>query len=223
MWFCNVDPRALTNEPTADLKQLLIHYKILGALGVGEVTAQLYADDPKLDNLFSCCEELDMPVLIHIAPKFDGGYGIVDDLGLPRIEKMLKKHPKLKLIGHSQPFWSEISADLTEEQRNDFPTGKVIEGRVVQLMRSYPKLYCDLSAGSGANAMMRDEEFAMKFMAEFSDRILYGCDICDVSNTHPFVFNDWLNKMVVQGKLSIDIYRKIVRENAIKLLKLEDK
>lgn len=223
LWFCNVDPRALTNEPNADLKQLLVHYKKLGALGVGEVTAQIYADDPKLDNLFGCCEELDMPVLIHIAPKFGGGYGIVDDLGLPRIEKMLKKHPNLKLIGHSQPFWAEISADLTEDKRNDFPKGKVTEGRVVELMCKYPNLYCDLSAGSGANAMMRDEEFAMKFFAEFRDRILYGCDICDVSNTHPFMFNDWLNKMVEEEKLPVDIYRKIVRENAIRLLKLEEK
>ena len=94
---------------------------------------------------------------------------------------------------------------------------------MVELLRKHPNLYCDLSAGSGANAMMRDEEFAMKFFAEFKDRILYGCDICDVSNTHPFMFNDWLNKMVEEEKLPIDIYRKIVRENAIRLLKLEEK
>ena len=49
------------------------------------------------DTRFGYCAELDLPVTIHIAPQFGGYYGIVDELGLPRIEKMLKRHPKLKL------------------------------------------------------------------------------------------------------------------------------
>jgi len=222
MWFCNVDPRAFENSADADLSWVLNQYIKLGAKGVGEITSQVYADDPKLDNLFSCCEELDLPVLIHIGPQFGNCYGIVDELGLYRLEKMLKKHPKLKLLGHSQPFWSEISADNNEELRNEYPTGKVIEGRIPKLMREYGNLYCDLSAGSGANAMMRDPEYAAKFMEEFSDRLLYGCDICAPSNTHPFPFDEFLDKMVDDGMLSIENYTKIVRDNALKILK-EDK
>lgn len=222
MWFCNVDPRAFENSADADLAWVLNQYIKLGAKGVGEITSQVYADDPKLDNLFSCCEELDLPVLIHIGPQFGNCYGIVDELGLYRLEKMLKKHPKLKLLGHSQPFWSEISADNNEELRNEYPTGKVTEGRIAELMREYGNLYCDLSAGSGANAMMRDPEYAAKFMEEFSDRLLYGCDICAPSNTHPFPFDEFLDKMVDDGMLSIENYTKIVRDNALKILK-EDK
>ena len=120
-WACGVDPRALDNCPEADLGYLLSHYKALGAKGMGELTAQLYADDPKMDNLFGACAELDLPVTIHIAPFFGWCYGIVDDLGLPRIEKMLAKHPKLKLVGHSQCFWSEMSADVTNETRGGYP------------------------------------------------------------------------------------------------------
>jgi len=134
-WFCNVDPRSGTNNENADLGYFLEHYKKLGAKGVGEITSNVYADDPKMDNLFGCCAKADMPVTIHISPKMGFNYGIVDELGLPRIEKMLKKHPNLKLIGHSQPFWAEMSADLTEDMRNDFPKGKVTEGRIPQLMR----------------------------------------------------------------------------------------
>lgn len=218
-WFCNVDPRAFENSPEADLSWVLNQYKKLGAKGVGEITTQLYTDDPKVDNLFKHCVECDMPVLIHIAPHFDGCYGLVDELGLPRLEKMLKKHPDLKILGHSQPFWSEISADNTVEIRNEYPTGKVTEGRIPKLMREYGNLYCDLSAGSGANAMMRDPEFAAKFIEEFSDRILYGCDICAPSNTHPFPFDEFLDKMVEDKMISEENYRKIVRENALKILK----
>ena len=117
LWFCNIDPRACGNRPDADFTPLLEYYKSLGAKGVGELTAQLYADDPLLDNFFCHCAACDMPVTIHIATRFGGCYGIVDELGLPRLERMLQKHENLKILGHSQPFWAEISGDLTEEKR----------------------------------------------------------------------------------------------------------
>ena len=219
-WFCNVDPRALSNSNDADLGYLLEHYKSLGAKGVGEVTCNLYADDPKMDNLFYYCGELDLPVTIHIAPKMGGYYGIVDELGLPRIEKMLKKHPKLKIFGHSQPFWSEIGKN-TQESRNAYPTGKVEGGRLPALLREYPNLYCDLSAGSGANALMRDREHAARFIEEFSDRLLYGCDICSPLNTFPFAFDEFLTSMRESGEISEENYTKLVRGNAIRILGLE--
>ena len=167
-WFCNVDPRALNNaDGKADLSYLLDHYKKLGAKGLGELTANIYVDDPRMDNLFSHCEEVGMPVLFHVSPAPGYWYGMVDDLGLPRLEKMLKKHPKLQFIGHSQPFWSEMSADNTEETRNTYPTGKVTPGRLIHLMREYENLTCDLSAGSGANALTRDPENAAAFLMGF--------------------------------------------------------
>ena len=220
LWFCGIDPRMGDNNEKTDLSYLIGHYKALGAKGVGELTAQLYADDPLLDHLYSCLEETDMPLTIHIAPKFGDGYGIVDELGLPRIERMLKKHRDLKVLGHSQVFWSEISADVTEELRGRYPRGKVTEGRVSKLMREYGNLYCDLSAGSGANAMMRDPEFAAGFIEEFADRILYGCDICSVSNRNVFEFDAFLSGLRESGMISEENYRKIVRENAVKLLNL---
>lgn len=219
LWFCNVDPRAISNSSDANLGYLIEHYKALGAKGVGEVTCNMYADDPRLDNLFGYCAELDMPVTIHIATKIGGSYGIVDELGLPRIEKMLKKHPNLKIFGHSQCFWSEISEN-SEEIRNTYPTGKVQNGKLPELLRKYENLYCDLSAGSGANALMRDREHAARFIEEFSDRLMYGCDICMANATFPFEFDAFLTSMRESGQISEENYRKIVRENAIRLLKL---
>ena len=220
VWFCNVDPRARNNTADYDLGLLLSWYKELGAKGCGEITANMYADDPKIDNLFSHCEELDMPIIIHIAPVLGRSYGIVDELGLPRLEKMLKKHPNLKVLGHSQPFWAEMSADITQETRGQYPKGKVTEGRIAQLMREYGNLYCDISAGSGANAFMRDPEYAAKFMEEFADRMYYGCDQCLKSNKDSYAFNAFLEKMLDDGMLSGENYGKIVRYNAEKLLGL---
>jgi predicted TIM-barrel fold metal-dependent hydrolase len=221
LWFCNVDPRSFTNSKDSELGYLLEHYKSLGAKGVGELTSNLYADDPRMDNLFSYCEELDMPVTIHIAPEAQGYYGIVDELGLPRIEKMLKKHPKLKIFGHSQPFWSEIGDNNTNEVRNKYVKGKVQNGRLPELLRKYENLYCDLSAGSGANAMMRDRDHAAAFIEEFSDRIMYGCDICMHNQKFPFEFDEFLTSMRETGEISEENYVKLVRGNACRLLGLQ--
>ena len=220
-WFCNVDPRNIINDPSADFTPMLEYYKSMGAKGVGEITANLYADDPMMDNLFACCAEYDMPVIIHISPALGFEYGIADDAGLPRIEKMLKKHPDMKLIGHSASFWSEIT-DYRIEERNERPKGKIAkEGRLQYLMREYGNLYCDLSAESGSNALMRDPEYAAKFIEEFSDRIFYGADVCAVTNTFQYTFDDFLTKMLEDGMISQTNYEKIIRLNALKLLGLD--
>ena len=221
LWFCGVDPRSAGNTPKADLSKLLMHYKKLGAKGVGELTAQLYTDDPLMDNLFYHCGECDMPVTIHIAPKFGDYYGIVDELGLPRLEKMLKKHKKLKIFGHSLLFWSEISGDVTDVTRDTYPQGKVTEGRLAKLMREYDNLYCDLSATSGSNALMRDPEYAARFIEEFSDRLMYGCDICATFQRFSFAFNDFLDKLYDDKMISAENYYKLVRGNAERLLGLK--
>lgn len=219
-WFCNIDPRAGANSPDADLVYFLEHYKSLGAKGVGEVTTQRYADDPYMENLFSACEKCDLPVIFHLGPTMEDVYGIVDELGLPRIETILQRHPRLMVIGHSTPFWSEISSDVTDEIRNTYPSGKVTEGRVWELMRKYDNLYCELSAGSGANAMMRDPENAASFLESFADRIFYGCDYYSPTERYPYELDRFLDEMVQSGKLSIKSYKKIVRENAIRVFSI---
>ncbi len=220
LWFCNVDPRATANNPRADLAGIIAFYKELGAKGVGEITARIAADDPRLDNLFAACESCEMPAIFHIAQDFNTSYGIVDELGLPRIESILKNHPKLKLVGHSQAFWSEISADNTEATRGGYPKGKVTDGRIAELMRRYENFYCDLSAGSGANALMRDADYAVAFLEEFSDRILFGIDMCTPGSDVPYLLGNFLLELVNAGRLSPETYKKIVRDNAVKLLDL---
>ena len=218
-WFCNIDPRMGKNSTRTDFSEFLQEYKDRGALGVGEVTANIAMDDSRMEHLFAACAEFDMPVTIHIAHKYGDTYGIYDDLGLPRLEYLLKKYPRLTILGHSQCFWNEIGTDITEENRGGYLTGKVEEGTVVRLMRECPNLYCDLSATSGYNAISRDPEFGYRFIEEFSDRLMYGTDIClPGQKTH---LADWLDESLAAGCITPENYRKICRGNAIKLFNLD--
>ena len=215
-WFCNLHPTMGKNAPDTDFSYFLNFYKELGAKGVGEVTFNYYIDNPLVDNLFYHCAECDMPVTIHIAPQVGGFYGIVDDLGLPRLEALLDKYPKLRILGHSQYFWSEIGKDVTEETRGHYPDGAVDPGRLVELFENYPNLLGDLSAGSGQNAIMRDIDFGLWFMEKFQDRLFYGTDVSAPSVE--FRLGSWLDEMNGEGKLSDEAYGKICRFNALGLL-----
>ena len=215
-WFCNIDPRWGENNDKTDHSQYLNWYKARGAKGVGEITSNMYFDDPIVWNLFRHAEKCEMPILFHIG-NMGSDYGLVDELGLPRLEKTLKEFPNLLFIGHSQKFWAEISGDCTEEGRNGYPEGKVTPGgRVVELLDKYPNLHGDLSAGSGGNAIMRDEEFGLWFLEKYQDRLYFGTDICSPKNV--FLLPDYLDECVKSGKLSETAYNKICRENALRLL-----
>ena len=219
-WFCNVDPRQGLNSPETDFSVFFDYYKARGAKGVGEVTANLSFDDPLMRNFFAHVEKSGLPMTIHIGIP-DCDYGIADSLGLPGLEKTLRDYPNLTILGHSQRFWSHISGDVNESNWGGYPTGKVAPGgRVVELLRAYPNLRCDLSAGSGYNAMSRDPEFAYGFMEELQDRIYYGTDICAPSNiTNPMLkLASFLDDGMEAGRISYAAYEKICRGNALKLL-----
>ena len=219
-WFCNIDPRQGNNDTTTDFAAMLAYYRSCGARGLGEVTANLPMDDPRVEALLAACQDAGMPVTIHIGD-LGGDYGLVDSLGLPKLEKLLQKFPKLILLGHSQKFWSEISGDVTEAIRGTAPKGPVTAGgRVPELMRRYPNLCGDLSAGSGCNAIMRDPDFGYAFLEEFQDRLFYGTDICsplDISHIR-VKMGPFLDDGVASGKLSAQAREKICWGNALRLL-----
>lgn len=222
-WFCNIDPRWGRNSPETDLSHYLRYYQAQGARGVGEITANLPFNDPLVHNLFRHAEACGMPLTFHIGRAGGGDYGLIDEPGLPLLEQALQLFPGLTFLGHSQKFWAEIGGYLPSEERVSYPKGPVRPGgRIVTLMRAYPNLCGDLSAGSGSNAVMRDPEFGCAFIEEFQDRLFYGTDICQPENrTNPMLLlSGWLDQMAEEGKISLAAYRKVSRENAVRLLKL---
>ena len=209
-WMCSVDP---VDETT--VYDRLAAYKKQGAIGVGEYTVNKPLDDPFQQAVFAAAEKLNLPVTIHMSPEVGVGYGVVDRPGLPLLEGVLQKYPKLKVLGHSQVFWIEMSADapLDNEGRNAWGQGPVKEGgRVPELFAKYENLYGDLSANSAGQAVMRDPEFGLKFLETYADRLFFATDM--VNSDMVFPLGAWLDKQVEEGKLSRDTYEKICWKNA---------
>lgn len=217
--FCNIAPQAMTNSPSAPLYKWLEYYKGKGCRGVGEVTANLPILDGRVQNLFRCCQDTELPVTFHLAHKIGGLYGLVDEPGLPGLAESLGACPNLKFLGHSQTFWAEMAPLELIIDRAGYPSGPIAtEGAVPKLMRRYPNLYGDLSAGSGCNALKRDPEYAVQFLNEFQDRLLFGTDICAPDTATPLV--DFLLELRRKKKISEAVFLKVAKENAVKLLGL---
>lgn len=221
--FCSIDPRMMLNNISSDFRPMLNYFKESGFKGIGEYMPNLELDHPLNMNLFSQVEEVGgLPILFHLANTLNHNmqYGCYDDLGLPRLEKVLKSFPKQIFLAHSQVFWAEMSIDITEEERGGYPTGKVIEGRVSELMRKYPNLHGDISAGSGYYAITRDMDFGLKFLEEFQDRLYFGTDIANVPQDLPQI--TLFKKLKAEKLISKEAYEKITSQNALKLLDLKN-
>lgn len=215
-WMCNVDMKSPDT-----LYERLKHYKEQGAVGVGELTINKPLDDPFLLALFKACEQLQLPILFHMSPQEGCGYGVVDKPLLPLLEKILSQFKELILIGHSQPFWYEISSynSYDNDSRNSWGNGKVLPGgKLIELLEKYPNLYCDLSANSGGCAIMRDPSFGLEFIEKFQDRLLFGTDMVNTDMTFPL--SNWLDTQYKQGLISHSTYIKICKENAKRILKI---
>ncbi len=217
--FCNIDPRALGNSPDAPLHEILAYYRDKGCRGIGEVTANLPFSHPLVQNLFRAAEEVGLPLTFHVAAQIGGIYGLYDDPGFPQFERSLQKFPDLKFLAHSQTFWAEMGTLDTVADRYGYPKYPIREeGVVPKLFRRYENLYGDLSAGSGCNALARDPKYAVKFLNEFQDRLLFGTDICAPDTPTPLV--DFLLDLRKKKKISKKVFEKIARKNAAKLLGL---
>lgn len=222
--FCNLDPRQVSHAPGADLVYLMEYYKGQGCKGVGEVCANLWFDDPLVENLFRCAESARLPLLFHVATQYRGGlYGLIDDLHLPRFAQAARKFPKLNFLCHSQAFWAEISGDVTEASRGGYPRGPVTPGGVAaELIRTCDNVYGDLSAGSGCNAVSRDPEFGYRFLTECQDKLLFGTDVCAPKNRSDVLvgLKNFLEDALAQGRISQTVFDKVTHRNAQRLLGL---
>ena len=215
-WMCTVDPMDADT-----VYERLASYKEQGAIGIGEYTVNKLLDDAFQQAVFAAAEKLNMPITIHMSPEEGGGYGVVDRPRLPLLEAVLQKYPNLKVLGHSQVFWIEMSADAPDDNkgRNSWGDGPIVEGgRIPQLFAKYENLYGDLSANSAGRAIMRDPEFGLKFLETYADRLFFATDM--VNSKMVFPLGAWLDEQVETGKLSRETYEKVCWKNAQRIFGL---
>ncbi|MBM4043318.1 MAG: amidohydrolase [Planctomycetes bacterium] len=221
--FCLIDPRFGDNSPTSDFRDLLAEYKERGCNGIGEFLPNLLFDDPRCLNLYAQAGEASLPVLFDMMPQLGGMYGVVDERGLPRLERCLRELPQTVFIGHGPAFWADISGDVMPEERRGYPKGPVTPGGAVpRLMAAYPNLWADLSAGSGHNALTRDPAFGIEFLNRFQDKLLFGTDVLRHDQTEADVpIVGLMRRLLAEGYLTPAAHAKIARSNAMRLLGLD--
>jgi predicted TIM-barrel fold metal-dependent hydrolase len=159
--------------------------EIHGVRLASELKVRVLFDDPDALRLYRFCGEQKLPITIHLDYPIDHGKGDYPRPNwwyggsLDAFERAIVACPDTVFIGHAPGFWAHISGD-EKAVLESYPKGAVLPGgRVSQLLRSYPNLYADLSAGSGLTAISRDPVFGRAFLIEFQHRLLFGRDYFD--------------------------------------------
>lgn len=202
------DPR----RPEA-IDRLAFAISLYGVRVYGELKLRMMLDNLDALQMYRFCAEKGLPVLVHIDYEFSTGsryprpnwwYGG----GIEALERAIRACPETTFIGHGPGFWAHISGD-DQFNKVPYPQGKVIEGgKLVEMLRKYPNLYCDLSGYSGYNALNRDPIFAREFILEFQERLLFGRDC----------FDDRLYKLLLSFSLPEEVLSKILSQNALRLV-----
>jgi predicted TIM-barrel fold metal-dependent hydrolase len=195
-----------------ETRATLEKYLKLGAIGIGEQKFHVVCDGPAMQLVAAVAQEYDVPVLMH----FEHG---VYNLEYERFPNLLRRFPKVNFIGHAQTFWANI--DKGHVQTILYPRTKVTAGGWTdRWLADYPNFYGDLSAGSGLNALQRDEEHAREFLQRHQDKLLYGSD-CNDRMGRGGGCSGW-QQMEMIRKLAPDpaVRRKIFHDNAARIMRL---
>jgi len=151
-------------------------YLKLGAKVIGEQKFGVECDSPQSFELYALAQDYGVPVLLHFQ---HGTY----NLGFERFGKVLEKFPRVNFIGHAQTWWANIDA-AHPDQKILYPKGPVTPGGLTdRYLRDYPNMFGDLSAGSGLNALTRDEEHTRGFLDRHQDKLMFGSDCQDAEGS----------------------------------------
>jgi predicted TIM-barrel fold metal-dependent hydrolase len=195
-----------------ETRTVLEKYLDLGAIGIGEQKFPVDADSKYIDLIATIAQEHSVPVLLHFEYK---NY----NLGFERFAKVLERHPKVNFIGHAQTWWGNI--DKNHDQSVMYPKGLVTPGGITdRLLSDYPNMYGDMSAGSGLNSMLRDEEHARDFLKRHQDKLMFGSDCNDREANGPQCLGSKIIAAIRRLSPDKRVERTILYGNASKLLKI---
>lgn len=195
-----------------ETKTVIEKYLKSGAKGIGEQKFPVECDSPGMQLVAEIARDYRVPVLLHFQHN-------TYNMGIERFHKMLAKYPSVNFIGHAQTFWGNI--DKNHRQEVMYPKGPVTPGGISdRLLSDYPNMYGDLSAGSGLNAMLRDEDHARDFLKRHQDRLIYGSDCNDAVGQGEKCSGSQQLPVVRRLSPNAAATHKMLYTNAAQLLKL---
>lgn len=188
-------------------------YLRLGGVVLAEQKFGVECDSPEMQRLYQVAAEYHVPILMHWQYK-------MYNYGLERFYKMLEKYPKTLFIGHAQTWWANIDKNH-KDQTVLYPKGKVTPGGITdRYLSDYPNMYGDLSAGSGQNALTRDEDRAREFIKRHEDKLLFGSDCSDNAGTGSRCIGVGTIAAVRRLAPNKKVERKLLYANAKRLFKI---
>lgn len=201
----------VTDLPEA--RQEIEKYLKLGGVLIGEQKFSVQCDSRESQILYGLAAEYQVPILLHFQHN-------TYNLGFEHFHTMLAKFPKTNFIGHAQTWWANIDKNHTD-QTVLYPKGRVTAGGLTdRYLADYANMFADMSAGSGLNALTRDEEHARGFLDRHQDKILYGSDC----NDHVGVGSPCSGSQTIEAIRTFashkTVERKILFDNAKKLFSL---
>ena len=193
-------------------KFVIEKYLKMGAIGIGEQKFHVDCDSKPMQLIADIAKHHNVPVLMHFQHD-------TYNLAIERFYKLVAKYPKVVFIGHAQTWWGNI--DKNHQQPVMYPKGPVTPGGITdRLLSDYPNVYGDLSAGSGLNALLRDEDHAREFLKRHQDRLMYGSDCSDAAGVGTACSGS--QQLAAVRRLAPDqqVVRKILYTNTSRLLKI---
>jgi len=206
LYFAN----EVSNLP--DARKEIERYLKGGARGIGEQKFRVACDSPEMQQIAELAQEYGVPILMHFQHE-------TYNTGIERFHKMLEKFPKVNFIGHAQTWWANI--DAKHDQPVLYPVTCVTPGGITdRLLSDYPNMFGDFSAGSGLNALIRDEEHTRGFLERHQNKLLYGSDCNDISGRGAACQGAQILAAIRRLAANRGVVRKILYENAARLLKI---
>jgi predicted TIM-barrel fold metal-dependent hydrolase len=157
-------------------------------------------------------KEYNVPVILHFEHNLYNRH-------IERFHVMLEKFPTVNFIGHAVAWWANI--DKNARQEDSYPLGPVTPGGLTdRYMTDYPNCYADVSARSGYGAIIRDEAFYKDFLVRHQNKLVYGSDCNEGTGVMPTCFAAGTIDAIRRLSPNKEVERKILYENAKKLLKI---
>jgi predicted TIM-barrel fold metal-dependent hydrolase len=185
-----------------------------GAVVIAEQKFGVECDAPAMQRIYALAQAHRVPVLMHW--QFE-----MYNYGFERFYKMLEKYPRVTFLGHAQTWWANVDKQH-RDQSVLYPKGPVTPGGLTdRYLSAYPNMFGDLSAGSGLNALTRDEAFTKDFLVRHQDKLVFGSDCSDPDGSGPNCQGSQTIATIRRLAANRTIERKLLYENAKRIFKLE--